>query len=259
MIRVIMIDDENSSFHSFLDKMINVNDVEYHFLKDNVNEVTSYLKENDVDAVFLDINMPNINGIELAKYIIKEKSDIKIIFVTGLDKTLNDLPSNIKKNTLGIIYKPVNEIDLNYYLNTISESSSKIKASLFGNFDCFVNNKLIEFSSKKSKELFALLIVYNGKSVSMDLAICNLWPDKDIDKAKILYRDAVWRLRQVLESIKIPCVNFSRANLSLDTSKIECDYYDYLKGKYKGAVDSFLIEYEWSLEYQFEMSNKKKK
>lgn len=48
-----------------------------------------------------------------------------------------------------------------------------------------LNDRIVRFSSNKSMELFALLLVYKGKNLSMSDAITQLWPDYDLDKAKI--------------------------------------------------------------------------
>lgn len=67
---------------------------------------------------------------------------------------------------------------------------------MFNTFDCSLNSKVINFLSYKSKELFALLLAYNGKILEMNEAISQLWPNKDIDKSKKLYRNAGWRLKK---------------------------------------------------------------
>lgn len=67
---------------------------------------------------------------------------------------------------------------------------------MFNTFDCFLNSKVINFLSYKSKELFALLLAYNEKILEMNEAISQLWPNKDIDKSKKLYRNAGWRLKK---------------------------------------------------------------
>ncbi len=246
MIKIVLIDDENSAFYHFLDKVIASSDIQYHFLKDNIKEIFSYLDNNKVDAIFLDVKMPSINGIDLAELILDRYPTLKIVFITGLNIKLEDLPIKIQDHVLGISYKPINEDDLRRYFNLINNKKNTIRVSMFNVYDCFLNDKLIKFSSRKSKELFALLVVNRGKTVTMEHAITYLWPDKDIDKSKILYRDAVWRLRQNLEELKIPCVEFARASLTLDPTYIESDYYDYLDGKKIDYDKSkFLIEYDW--------------
>ena len=130
-----------------------------------------------------------------------------------------------------------------------------LKVTTFGSFDCFINGHLVSFSSSKSKELFALLIILKGKSISMGETIALLWPDKDVEKAKKLYRDAVWRLRETLKDIDFQCVNFGRAQLSVNTKDIDCDYYKYLSSQEIYYGGDFLISYEWSMPYQMELDD----
>ena len=65
-----------------------------HFLSEHFHEciieefsnggsLVKYLKSNIPDIVFLDIEMPGINGLETAKAIRESRLDIGIIFITG--------------------------------------------------------------------------------------------------------------------------------------------------------------------------------
>ena len=168
---------------------------------------------------------------------------------------MEDLPKEIVDNVIDIIYKPFTTDIIEKDLRMISKKIPKLEVTMFGSFDCFINNHIVTFSSSKSKELFALLLTLNGKSLTMDQAISYLWPDKDLDKAKILYRDAVWRLRSTLEEIQFPCVDFKRAMLVLNKANIKCDYYDFLDGKKKIKEDvaTFLSSYDWSLDFENEI------
>ncbi len=251
--KILVVDDEVNALHLFLDEVISDTEFEYKFLKDDEEAILNYVKNNQVIGAFLDIKMPNIYGPELAKKLIAINKDIRITFVTGLNFSFNSLPNEIKNNVLGIIYKPINSIELSNYLLKIANIKPVLKVRMFGHFDCFLNNSLVHFSSNKSKELFALLLALNGKSLTMEQAITNLWPDKDIDKAKILYRDAVWRLRSTLQEIGFECVNFQRALLTLNKENIECDYYDLLNGKDVFYNDEFLVPYEWSISFENEI------
>ena len=50
---------------------------------DNPLDTLTFLEKNSVDAIFLDINMPDMNGISLGKIITKMYPDTKIIFITA--------------------------------------------------------------------------------------------------------------------------------------------------------------------------------
>lgn len=49
-----------------------------------------YFEEKDFDILLLDIEMPGMNGVELAKAVRKENSTIQIIFITGYYEYFSD-------------------------------------------------------------------------------------------------------------------------------------------------------------------------
>lgn len=153
---------------------------------------------------------------------IKNKASIVSVVLNGLAFILFTL--------LGIILSLSNSYDSTY-----------IEAMKYVNVVALVFAGLVAI---------VLLIALVGNSLTMSQAITYLWPNKDNEKAKILYRDAVWRLRETLEEIRFPCVNFGRAILTLDKSNIKCDYYDYLSKKRRlKDSDIFLISYDWADEF----------
>jgi len=80
MLKVIIIDDEPLAIEllkSYVNKVPNVKLMEV--FTDAVN-ASSYLKNYKVDLILLDINMPDINGVELAKSL---KNPPMIVFTTA--------------------------------------------------------------------------------------------------------------------------------------------------------------------------------
>lgn len=258
-LKVIVVDDEMSALHAFLNEIIEEYDVDYKFYKDDAASVCKYVAENRVDAAFLDINMPKINGVELAEKLSDIAPSLKIVFTTGLSVTEEELPPVVRKHTVGFLYKPYNVAKLGILLSKIQNKKRVLKVEMFDSFDCFVDSNKIKFSSSKSKELFALLLAYNGKTLTMGDAIAHLWPDSTTDKGKILYRDAVWRLRKTLESVEIPCVEWQRAKLDIDKSLVSCDYWDYLLTGEGNCFGEFCKQYDWSVEFLAHLDSIRKK
>ena len=83
------------------------------FINDNILSYTNPKKaysdniENNIDIAFLDIEMPVLNGIQLAKSFKKINPKINIIFVTAYDNYAVDA-FNIHAS--GYILKPVSMI-----------------------------------------------------------------------------------------------------------------------------------------------------
>ena len=246
--KIVVVDDEMLALQSFLNEIIDC-DVEYKFFKDDETAVLDYVAKNPVDAVFSDVGMPSVNGLVLAEKLIDLRPEIAVVFITGMPITTSDLNEKVKNNTLGFLYKPYNADRLAEFLNLIKKRTPILSVKTFDGFDCFVDGKLVMFSSAKSKELFALLIAYNGNSLTMTDAIDHLWENAELEKAKILYRNAVFRLRKTLNEVGVNNVGYGRAMLTLDKTHIQCDYWDYLQsggGAYRGE---FCKNYDWSVEY----------
>ena len=256
---VIIVDDEIEALHNFLDQIFLKADIHfnYQFFKADEEAILSYVSHNNIMVAFLDINMGTLNGFDLAKKISSISPKTKFVFVTGYNIKIDDVPISIKENTINIMYKPVDYASFESTIYKITNRQNILTVKMFPHFDCYINDRLVVFSSNKSKELFAYVLVNNGQSVTMESAITALWPDKDIEKAKISYRDAVWRLRQTLKDISFNCITFLRALLILNKENIVCDYYEYLEGHHIYQDEEFLVNYDWSLPYESALKTRK--
>ncbi len=245
---IIAIDDEADALLTLTNHMIDMPNISISIYKDNYLEALNYAKRNSVDMAFLDINMPSINGVLLAQKFIEINKNIKIVFITGYAQDIDDIKNKIKNNLFGFCYKPYTSESIKELI-VKSVSDKQIHFKLFPRFDLIVNSIVVDFKSTKAKELLALLADHKGTTLTLEEAISKLWPDKDPVLAKRLYRDAVSRLRLVLKELEIEyIINFNRARLSLDTTKISCDYYDYLNKLNDDYNYEYLRPYDWSIE-----------
>ena len=83
--KVIIVDDEypaRKELRYFIEKYTDIN-IMAEF--DNGLDVLNYIQENTLDAIFLDINIPKLDGMLLAKTIDKFEKRPKIIFITAYD------------------------------------------------------------------------------------------------------------------------------------------------------------------------------
>lgn len=65
-----------------------------------------YCNEKDFDILLLDIEMPEMNGVELAKAVRKENSTVQIIFITGYYEYFSD---GFDVSALHYLIKPADE------------------------------------------------------------------------------------------------------------------------------------------------------
>ncbi len=120
----------------------------------------------------------------------------------------------------------------------------------FGYFDVFVGDTPIAFRSKKSKELFALLVDRKGGYVTSEEAIGFLWEDEPASALTLArYRKVALRLKRTLEEYGISdIVETVDGKRRIVMEKVTCDLYNYLSGKeeysqlFKG---SYMTNYSW--------------
>ena len=82
----IMIVDDHALMREGLTKILEMEDnLEVVIRAANGNEAIDYIEKNSVDIVLLDINMPNMNGIETLKKMKQMQPEIKIKYLTVYD------------------------------------------------------------------------------------------------------------------------------------------------------------------------------
>lgn len=256
MLDIVVVDDELSSLCLLTKELCDMSDFRVTFFQKDPFRALSYLETHEVDLVFLDIQMPLIDGFEFAEKLIEKKRNTKIVFVTGYAYEKAKNYAKTHANIVATIEKPVSKEDFLTILNTFDDPLKKVYAYTFGSFDLFYKGKPVTFYSQKSKELLAFLIDREGKNVSMGETLSNLWPDLPCEKAKILYRDAVWKLRKALRENGLDSlVTFERASLRI-RKDFPCDYFEALRDKksdkYRGT---YLSGYDWSMETENYLSS----
>ncbi len=105
---VLIVDDEagpREPLRMILKPMYDVHTVE------NGQEALSFLSQEKVDLVTLDLNMPGMSGIEVLPEIKKLQPDVDIIIITGYG-TLSIAQEAIRCGAGGFISKPFNVADI---------------------------------------------------------------------------------------------------------------------------------------------------
>ncbi len=206
---------------------------------------------NKIDLAFLDIEMPLLNGIQLAKKLKKINPLINIVFVTAYNNYALDA-FNIHAS--GYILKPVNEnklkmeLDgLRYDLELKPNKEKLLTVKCFGNFEVFKDGVPLKFHRQKSKELFAYLVDREGASANMNELNAILW---DEDKNSYL-RNLISDITDTLKEVGAEEVFIKRHNeCFIDPTKIDCDAYEY-KNNNPDAIRAYrgeyMIQYSWPI------------
>lgn len=247
---VIVIDDEPAPLLTFASHIFDNAAVTANMFSLKVNEALEFARAHEHKAVFLDIKMPSVNGVDLAEKFIAINPAVRIIFITGYAQNVAEIKRRIGKNFFAFCYKPYDAATLNSILTRLADEDNRsVVFRTFPRFDCFAGSVPVDFGRAKAKELLALLVDRRGGFVTMEEAITALWQEKTANLSKQLYRDAVCRLRLTLDEYGIGHIlNVRRARLALRTNHCVCDMWDYVDGKAPDAFrGEYMHPYEWAI------------
>ncbi|MFI3237251.1 MAG: response regulator [Lachnospiraceae bacterium] len=209
-----------------------------------------YIDKHEVDLIFMDIEMPVLNGIDAAKEISKRKNPPGIIFLTAYTEFSLDA---WETEAIAYLLKP-------YEFNDISRAVEKFKATspryeqvpqlevlCFPVFNVFIKGSPLYFKNKKAKEVMAYLVYHKGGWVD-NLSLCYaVLEEMDEPLAKANLRTYVNRLKVTLEQFGISdIIEQSYGKIRIKTELFSCDYYEYLKGNTYLFSGEFLKEYSWA-------------
>ena len=248
--RILLVDDEELQLLRLTEAVKKALPADNVFLS-YANPVLAWEENKDtpVDIAFLDIDMPVINGILLAKKLKTVNPQVNVIFVTAYNEYALDA---YKLHASGYVTKPVNlekireELDgLRYTVEL--KPTKKLQVKCFGNFEVFANGVPVKFSRKKSKELFAYLIDREGAAVNVNELNAILWEE---DK-KSYFRNLIADIQASLKAVDAEDVFIKRRNeCFVDVNKIDCDAYEYRKDNpdairmYRGE---YMAQYSWAI------------
>ena len=203
-------------------------------------------KKTRVDVAFLDIHMPEKNGIELALDLKRLNPKVNIVFATGFSEYMK---AGIDLRMSGYIMKPVTpdavRTELENLRNPIEWSAEKrVQILTFGNFDVFVDGALLKFERKQSKEILAYLVDKRGTSATYPELAAMLWEDEEYDRTKQKNLQVyIASLVKTLNGVGIKdLILKNRQGILINTRIVDCDYYRFLEGDAR-AINSFTGQY----------------
>lgn len=218
----------------------------------SAREALESAKEKPFDVAFLDIQMPGIDGISLAKKFKAMNPKSNIVFVTGYSEYTMDAFS---LDASGYLLKPASAEQVKHALENLRypivvESGPDVTIQCFGNFEIFFKGEPIHFKYAKSKEVIAYLTDRRGAVCTNNEVIINIWDDDDDHSS--YYRSLLKDIQDAFKAIGCEDIFVrERAGAAIVTDKIRCDYYDYLNNVPSGINayhGEYMNQYSWAEE-----------
>ena len=249
--KFLLVDDEVLSLRNLKRILVKLYpDVEI-ICVDNYLDALQAQDEN-VTVAFLDIEMPGLNGLELAEKLLAKNEQLNIIFVTAYDNYAREA---YRLHASGYVTKPYYSAEIAHEMDhlrhPIKRDNYKLRIQCFGNFEVFYGNQPIHFERKGSKEILAYLIHRRGASASRAELCQAMWKDpEDVERRKTYFRTLIFSLRNTLKEYNAEEVFINhRDSYAVDMHLVNCDYYRYLEGdkdirsQYFGE---YMSQYTWA-------------
>jgi two-component SAPR family response regulator len=237
MFHVIAVDDEDTAlkwFHRIATENKNIM-IEREFLYPK--DAIVFVKKHPVDVAFLDIEMPEMDGLELAERLMEIDPFIKVIFVTAYNQYALDA---FRTHAIGYLLKPLDsaefaeQIDFladRYVQRPIINPNKRLYVKCFGQFSVGADSEghsSIRWKTAKAEELFALLIHHQGRIRSRESLIETLWPELDSQRSANLFRVTCTYIRTALADLGFSNMLLRELDgYKLNTNFIDCDLFHF--------------------------------
>jgi two-component system OmpR family response regulator len=193
-IKKILLAEDDENLGTLLRNYLNVKQFETTLSVDGIEALEQFRKE-EFDICILDIMMPAMDGITLAKEIRKTKPDIPVIFLTA--KNLKeDIIEGFKTGADDYITKPFSMEELIYRIEAImrrvSEPAEQKKADnyIIGEYTFDSLKQLLTFRNQtmklttKESELLELLCRHQNEVMERNYALKAIWIDDNYFNAR---------------------------------------------------------------------------
>ncbi|KRG16160.1 response regulator [Lederbergia galactosidilytica] len=168
---------------------------------------------HDIQVVFLDIEMPNKNGLELAAQLLEINSSLMVVFVTAYQDyalqafELNALDYIMKPLQLDRLQKTIDRIEAKIQIQSNMPVSiqTSLQISVCGDLSFSLAEKNppnLKWRTAKSQEMFLYLLHNFGKFIHKTELLEVLWPDMDEDKSYPLLYTTIYHTRKTLHPLR---------------------------------------------------------
>ena len=247
---ILIVDDEISAVEVLCKRVREVlGDEARTFSARNGRDALEILRMEQVDVLFLDVEMPGMSGLEIARRVKEEYPKTNVILCTAYEQyALKAWELYIS----GYLVKPAMPDDIKRALaNLRTPVVEKLTVRCFGNFEVFHDGRILRFARSGAKELLACLVDRRGTALSSGELCAVLQGDSaepDLQKASL--RKYVMELRRVLaENGFADVLVHTRDNYAVNPARLDCDYYRFLEGDPAARMiynGEYMKQYSWA-------------
>lgn len=249
--QIIYVDDEMPAINNFRLTVANFPEIkELHTFQDG-EEALAFAKTHTVDVAFLDMEMPGIHGLELARALREHDNEIRVVFVTAFGQYALEA---FGVDATGYLLKPYTAGDIRKELAKCAYRhlpSHRLVVCTIPTLSVTVDGAPLPIPGAKPREMLALLVDRGERGFTMGEAIACLWPERPADASTQSLCRMTWkRLADTLENAGVGNVLQKKENRRyINADEIGCDLYRILDGDKQAARrynGEYLSEYDWA-------------
>lgn len=206
-------------------------------------QALEFAQDNKIDIAFLDIDMPIMNGLEMAKALQALYPQTNIIFVTGYAEYALEA---FNLYASAYLTKPASEDAIKKAIGQLRFpiEEKRVRFQCFGNFEVYCDNKPMKFSLNRTKELLAYLVDRAGAECRKNEIMSILFEDELREEYyKKLRKDLIDTFtEQGVEEVLV----ITRGGLAIHKELVDCDYYDYLEKDEKTLPEEYMAQFSFA-------------
>ena len=241
MYRVMLVEDEHHLLNYMKNMLIELEEFEVVGAYDSPEEALLKFPVLLPEVVFLDIEMPILNGIEVARRMLLIKNDIKIIFTTAYSNYSLDA---FEVEAIDYLLKPIGMEDINRVIKRLSKyqthakeypvkkvsDTSSLPVRCFGRYE--VRNKegqIVKWPTKKTEEVFAYLLTHQQTHISKWSLVDMIWPDMEEDRGLNNLYNTISRIKSILNTLPYnPVLKMLNSGYILEANQELSDYHLFM-------------------------------
>lgn len=218
MYRVILVEDELFALNYMVKMLKEFKELTIVAAFSSPEEVLYSIDSLKADVAFLDIEMPQMNGIELARRLAEKQNNLQIVFTTAYSKYAVDA---FGVEAMDYLLKPVNKEDIMRVIKRLNKmkpeypiqksirsailKTESVKTCQIRCFGCFEikneENQIIKWPTKKAEEVFAYFLIHRGSYINKWELMDKFWPDMEEERGLHNLYNTIYRIKQVLKKL----------------------------------------------------------
>lgn len=212
LLRAIIVDDEQPSIDMLLLLLAGEEAIEVVGTYRKPREALLEAAEVQPDVAFLDVDMPAMNGLELAGHLAEICGGLEIVFTTAHEQYALEA---FKHSAIDYLLKPLTreavhgtakrlQRRLGAAASPAAQTEAGAYAKCFGEFSVTGRSgQRIKWRTSKTEELMAYFLVKSGAPISKWEIFADLWPETSGEQAHTYLHTTLYNLKKALKEAGI--------------------------------------------------------